>query len=71
MDETLSGSVALDACEPDLELEMELENGRGTLSGRALTSTCSLCFMVEIDQSYLRPILRGLEEIARAFPVRR
>jgi hypothetical protein len=26
LDETLSGSVALDACEPDLELETELKN---------------------------------------------
>lgn len=68
----LNGTATLTTLEDQVELRIELTNGRGSLSGRIEQhALAALEFeAIPTDQSYLAPALESLRSIVGRFPAR-
>jgi hypothetical protein len=73
MDETLSGSAELSTTEPNLHLKLSCDHLGHVLAVCSITPdhlNQSHTFRFEIDQSYLKAIVRDCHRILEAYPIR-
>lgn len=72
LDRSLNGKAVLATLEDELEIGIELANGKGEIAGyvRDHLGTQLEFEEVAIDQSYVRRMLRQMDAIVTAFPYR-